>query len=55
LEERRPIVGGFELAPSFRFGGTSYDWAASGLELYAKEVLPVLPSLTTTPIPPPAE
>jgi len=44
LEERRGIVGDFELATSFRFGGTPYDLAESGLRLYAKEVLPVVHS-----------
>ncbi len=42
FEERRAIVGEFELATSFRFGGTPYDFAERGLKLYAKEVLPVL-------------
>jgi alkanesulfonate monooxygenase SsuD/methylene tetrahydromethanopterin reductase-like flavin-dependent oxidoreductase (luciferase family) len=42
FEERRAIVGEFELATSFRFGGTPYDFAEQGLKLYAKEVLPVL-------------
>ena len=42
FEERRKIVGDFELATSFRFGGTPYDLAESGLLLYCKEVLPVL-------------
>jgi len=44
LEERKGIVGEFELATSFRFGGTPYDLAESGLRLYAKEVLPVIHS-----------
>jgi len=44
FEERRSIVGEFELATSFRFGGTPYDLAESGLRLYAKEVLPVVRS-----------
>jgi alkanesulfonate monooxygenase SsuD/methylene tetrahydromethanopterin reductase-like flavin-dependent oxidoreductase (luciferase family) len=44
LEERRGIVGRFELATSFRFGGTPDDLAESGLRLYAKEVLPVVRS-----------
>jgi len=44
LEERRTIVGEFELATSFRFGGTPFDVAESGLRLYAKEVLPVVRS-----------
>jgi hypothetical protein len=42
FEERRKVVGAFELATSFRFGGTPYDLAESGIKLYAKEVLPVL-------------
>jgi alkanesulfonate monooxygenase SsuD/methylene tetrahydromethanopterin reductase-like flavin-dependent oxidoreductase (luciferase family) len=42
FEERRAIVGDFELATSFRFGGTPYDFAEDGLKLYAEEVLPVL-------------
>jgi hypothetical protein len=46
FEERRAVVGAFELATSFRFGGTPYDLAESGLRLYAKEVLPVLHAWT---------
>ena len=42
LEERRALIGRFELATSFRFGGTPGDLAESGLRLYAKEVLPVV-------------
>jgi alkanesulfonate monooxygenase SsuD/methylene tetrahydromethanopterin reductase-like flavin-dependent oxidoreductase (luciferase family) len=49
LEERRTIVGDFELATSFRFGGTPLDVAESGLRLYAKEVLPVVRSWTAAP------
>jgi hypothetical protein len=44
LEDRRAIVGAFELATSFRFGGTPFDLAESGLRLYAKEVVPVVHS-----------
>ena len=44
LEERRGIVGAFEVATSFRFGGTPRDVAETGLRLYAKEVLPVIRS-----------
>ena len=44
LEERRALVGDFELATSFRFGGTPFDLAESGLRLYAKEVMPVVRS-----------
>ena len=49
LEERRTIVGDFELATSFRFGGTPFDLAESGLRLYAKEVLPVVRSWAVGP------
>jgi len=48
LEERRGIVGDFELATSFRFGGTPFDLAEAGLRLYAKEVLPVVRTWPTT-------
>ena len=44
FEERRKIVGEFELATSFRFGGTPYNLAEDGLRLYCKEVLPVVQS-----------
>ena len=44
LEERRRIIGDFELNVAFRFGGTPYDVAERGLRLFAKEVLPVLKS-----------
>ncbi len=37
-------MGEFELATSFRFGGTPFDLAESGLRLYAKGVLPVVHS-----------
>ena len=38
------LPGEFELATSFRFGGTPFEVAESGLRLYAKEVLPVVRS-----------
>ena len=44
LEERRKLLGEFEVNVSFRFGGTPYDVAERGLKLFAKEVLPVLKS-----------
>ena len=44
LEERRRILGAYELNVAFRFGGTPYDVAERGLKLFAKEVLPVLKS-----------
>jgi hypothetical protein len=46
LEERRKIIGDFELNVAFRFGGTPYEVAERGLKLFAKEVLPVLKSLS---------
>ncbi len=42
LEERREIVGDFELNIAFRFGGTPLKVAERGLKLFAREVLPVL-------------
>ena len=42
LEARRAVIGEFELDTSFRFGGTPYDMAETGLRLFAREVLPVL-------------
>ena len=42
LEERRQVVGDFELNVAFRFGGIPYAVAERGLTLFAKEVLPVL-------------
>jgi alkanesulfonate monooxygenase SsuD/methylene tetrahydromethanopterin reductase-like flavin-dependent oxidoreductase (luciferase family) len=44
LEERRKIIGDFELNVAFRFGGTPHEVAERGLKLFAKEVLPVLKS-----------
>ena len=44
LEERRAIVGDFELNVAFRFGGIPLDIAERSLKLFAKEVLPVLKS-----------
>ena len=42
IEERRKIVGDFELNVAFRFGGMPYEVAEQGLKLFAKEVLPLL-------------
>ncbi len=44
LEERRKIVGDFELNIAFRFGGTPLAISERGLKLFAKEVLPVIKS-----------
>jgi hypothetical protein len=49
LEERRKIIGDFELNVAFRFGGTPYEVAERGLKLFAKEVLPVLKAQSPTP------
>ena len=48
LEERRKIVGDFELNVAFRFGGMPYEVAERGLKLFAKEVLPVLKAQSST-------
>ena len=45
-------MGEFELATSFRFGGTPFDLAESGLRLYAKEVVPVVHSWSRTALKP---
>jgi alkanesulfonate monooxygenase SsuD/methylene tetrahydromethanopterin reductase-like flavin-dependent oxidoreductase (luciferase family) len=42
LEERRKLLGHFEMNVSFRFGGVPFDIAEKGLRLFAKEVLPVV-------------
>jgi alkanesulfonate monooxygenase SsuD/methylene tetrahydromethanopterin reductase-like flavin-dependent oxidoreductase (luciferase family) len=44
LEKRRKLLGDFELATSFRFGGIPFARAEQSLRLFAKEVLPVLKS-----------
>jgi hypothetical protein len=44
LEDRRELLGDFELATSFRFDGTPFEIAERSLSLYAKEVLPVVQS-----------
>jgi len=50
LEARRNIIGDFELNVAFRFGGTPYEVAERGLKLFAKEVLPVLKSWSSTKV-----
>jgi len=42
FERRREVIGEFELATSFRFGGIPYELAEQSIKLFAKEVLPVL-------------
>src|SRR5499425_1245037 len=44
LEQRRKLIGDFEVNVAFRFGGTPYEVSERGLKLFAKEVLPVLKS-----------
>jgi hypothetical protein len=51
LEERRGVVGDFELATSFRFGGIPFEVAEKSMRLYAKEVLPVIQSWQTAHAP----
>ena len=51
LEERRGVVGDFELATSFRFGGIPFAVAEKSMRLYAKEVFPVLHSWQTPAAP----
>jgi alkanesulfonate monooxygenase SsuD/methylene tetrahydromethanopterin reductase-like flavin-dependent oxidoreductase (luciferase family) len=46
LEARRALLGDFELNASFRFGGISYEKAEASLNLFGKEVLPVLKQWT---------
>ena len=50
FEDRRAIVGDFELCTAFRIGGIPYELAEAGLRLYAKEVLPVLKTWKPAPI-----
>jgi len=45
------VVGDFELATSFRFGGIPFEVAEKSMRLYAKEVLPVLHSWQTPAAP----
>ena len=51
LEERRGVVGDFELATSFRFGGIPFAVAEKSMQLFAKKVLPVLHSWQTAAAP----
>lgn len=39
---RREVIGPFELATCFRYGGVPYEEAEAGMRLFAKEVLPEL-------------
>src|SRR6201988_5543436 len=51
LEERRGVVGDFELATSFRFGGVPFAAAAQSIRLSHREALPVLHSWQTARAP----
>lgn len=48
LDDRRRLLGDFEVNVAFRFGGTPFAVAERGLKLFAKEVLPVLKSWKST-------
>ena len=48
LEERRKVIGDFELNVAFRFGGMPYEVSERGLKLFAKEVLPALKAQAST-------
>jgi alkanesulfonate monooxygenase SsuD/methylene tetrahydromethanopterin reductase-like flavin-dependent oxidoreductase (luciferase family) len=42
LEARRELLGPYELATTFRFGGLPFEHAEASLRLFAKEVMPVI-------------
>ena len=42
IEDRRKLLGDFEMNVAFRFGGTPFDVCERGLNLFAKEVLPIV-------------
>lgn len=44
FEARRELLGDFELATCFRYGGIPFEEAEKSMRLFAKEVLPVLQS-----------
>ena len=50
LEQRRKVIGDFELNVAFRFRGTPFEVSERGLKLFAKEVLPVLKSELSTKV-----
>ena len=50
LEERRELLGNFEMNVAFRFGGTPYEVSERGLKLFAKEVLPVVKKWKSDPV-----
>jgi len=44
LAARRELIGPFEFAPAFRFGGLPQDQAIASMQLFAEQVLPTLKS-----------
>ena len=46
LPQRWELIGPFEAAPAFRFGGIPFDEAEASVRLFAAEVLPELKSWT---------
>ena len=46
FDARRQLMGSFEEATSFRFGGIPYEIAERSMRLFADEVLPVLKTWT---------
>ncbi len=50
-EDRRSLLGDFELASSFRFGGIPYAKAEASMRLFAAEVLPVLKTWKPAAVP----
>lgn len=44
FRHRYEIIGTFELATCFRFGGIPFDQAQESMQLFAAEVLPELKS-----------
>ena len=44
FRERYEVIGSFELATCFRFGGIPYEEAEASMRLFAREVLPELQS-----------
>jgi alkanesulfonate monooxygenase SsuD/methylene tetrahydromethanopterin reductase-like flavin-dependent oxidoreductase (luciferase family) len=43
---RWELIGPFEAAPAFRFGGVPFEEAVTGMRLFAEEVMPVLKTWT---------
>jgi alkanesulfonate monooxygenase SsuD/methylene tetrahydromethanopterin reductase-like flavin-dependent oxidoreductase (luciferase family) len=49
LEDRRKLLGDFELNVAFRFGGTPLEVSERSMKLFAKEVLPVVKAWKAEP------